>query len=708
MKISANEMLLINKNLKFKGDETQPASTATALAEVPASEETISALNAQSMNNIAFQGVNQIALKKMGISAMAALTLLGSMSALTSCKEDEPEPEYPKGTTIIYDNTQVTTNITVNIYMTDEELVNAVLEEIKALREENKEQTEINKAILAELINQGISLNRIMTLLDQMNMTAQDIFNLLKENSDKQDEILNEISQGNEDIKALLNQILNSVKNGNNISAANNKLLTMILVQLGQANKNDAALMQILNTILEKVNESIETNKDIATKQQVLLQAILGKLSSLDNHMKQGILAVLNKIDSVSEANIEILTSILTQINENGQNDEKSLEILNSIFDKVQESIDTNKELNAEMQNLMKHILGKLSEMDDHLKQGVLAILGHIDQASAANINLLIKLINKVDNMQTGDQNTNKILYAILAKIQESIDANKDMDNRTQLLLQSILDNVQNFNADLKTAVEELLAKMDEMQTENKILLGDILNNVQNFNEDMKTGFAAIIANQDKMSAENRAFYNRILAAISKLDHNAQRGLGMLLQQLAVNNAISAETLNKINRLIVKLDQAHQDDLKFYNQAIALLSELSSKIDKLGGKADSILDAIGNISIDANVDLSTIEQMLADILAQSQANGDVLTSIESKLNLVAITLEGIKTQLEVNEADNQAIIKKLDEILAKIPDQCKCDVSLQVIINKLDNIVEEIKKGNTHEGILDDLDDMFN
>ncbi len=34
MKISANEMLLINKNLKFKGEEAGSAPTTTALADV--------------------------------------------------------------------------------------------------------------------------------------------------------------------------------------------------------------------------------------------------------------------------------------------------------------------------------------------------------------------------------------------------------------------------------------------------------------------------------------------------------------------------------------------------------------------------------------------------------------------------------------------------------------------------------------------------
>lgn len=643
MKISANEMLLINKNLKFKGEEAESASSATALAENPETkEDSISALNAQSMNNIAFQGVNTAALKKMGLNAMVALTLLGGAASLTSCdKTDEPN-----GNTYIYDNTQVITNITVNVYMTDEELVNAVLEEIKALREEQKNQTEVNKAILEALLKQGISIDRILKLLEDMNMTAQDIFNMLKDNTEKQDEILGEISKGNTEFKAMLTEILNAIKDGNTLSAENNKTLTMILAQMGQANKNDKTVIALLNLILKKVNESIQNDKAIAMKQQMFFQAILGKLNAMDKHMQQGILAILNKIDTVSEKNLELLTKIFNSIEAGNENNEKTHEMLWMILD-------------------------KMDKLDDNMKTYVLSIINHIDNASQANIDLLIKLIVKIDNIDSKDDESTKVLYAILAKIEASIEQNKEMDAKTYALLQSILDNVQNFNADLKRAVEALLAKMDQM------------------------------------SAENKVFFNEVLAKLDNMDDNAKAGLAMLIQQMATNNTLNEMQLNKLKQIIAKLDTAHEDDLKFYNQAIALMSELLSKVGNLGDKADSILDAIGNISLDVNVDLSTIEKMLDDILAQSKANGDILTSIEAKQNLIAITLEGIKAQLEVNEADNKAILKKLDEILAKIPEKCNCDKNLSIIIEILKKIAEEVGKGNNHEGILDDLEDLF-
>ena len=665
MKINANEMLLINKNLKFKGDEAEPVSNPNAsLSEVPEGEEESTALKAQAMNNLAFQGVNMAGMKKMGLNAMFALSLLAGAASMSSCTTEEGDAYFTVNNTI-------TTHLTVNTYMTDEELVKAVLDEIKALREDNKKQAEINQAILAELMKQGISLDRILTLLEKMNMTAEDILNMLKENSDKQDAILNTITNGNQEQKELMIQILDAVNHGNKLSADNNKTLTMILVQMGKAEQYDKETIAILNMLLATVNESIQTQKAIAAKQTMLMQAILGKLSCIDNNMKQGILAILNKIDAVSEANIELLTKIFNTMDESNKNDKLTNEILTSIYNLVNDGIKQNQELTEKTHEMLWMLMDKLSSMDDNMKQGVLAILKHIDTASAANINLLIKLINKVDTIGSNDNESAKILNQILAEIRIAIEQNKDVDSRTQALLQSILDNMQNFNADLKTAVAQLLAKMDQM------------------------------------SAENREFCNQILSKLDNMDDNAKAGLAMLIKQMAENNTLSEMQLNKLKVIIDKLDNASEADQKFYNQAIALLSELLSKVDKLGDKADSILAAIGNISLDANVDLSTIEKMLADILAQSKANGDVLTSIDSKMNLVAITLEGIKSQLEEMGGDHKAIIARLDAILAKIPEGCKCDASLTVIIEKLDKIIQEIKNGNNHEGILDDLENMF-
>ena len=64
----------------------------------------------------------------------------------------------------------------------------------------------------------------------------------------------------------------------------------------------------------------------------------------------------------------------------------------------------------------------------------------------------------------------------------------------------------------------------------------------------------------------------------------------------------------------------------------------------------------------------------------------------------------IKTKRRV--ASNEKVLAKLQEILEKIPAGCKCDSSQ--ILAKLEIIIKELQnpEGN-HEGVLDDLDDIF-
>ena len=382
-----------------------------------------------------------------------------------------------------------------------------------------------------------------------------------------------------------------------------------------------------------------------------------------------------------------------------------------AIYDLTKAGIEQNHDLTEKTHEMLWMLMDKIDMLNDNMKTGFLAIIKNINEASQANIDLLLKLIVKVDNIaNSGDSNEKlmEVLNAILAKIEASIAQNKEMDSTTHQLLQTLIDNVQNLKGSLSVTVEKLIEKIEELSADYKAILNEILVNVKDMNENMQNGFASVVNRFDQMSAEQREFVNQILARLDKMDENGQKGLALILEQLGINNSISADMLAKIEQVLAKLDRAHEADQKFYNQALALLAELISKVDQLGGKADSILDAIGNISLDVNVDLSTIERMLADILAQSKANGNVLTSIEGKMNLLAITLEGIKTQLEVNEADNKAILAKLDQILAKIPEKCNCNANLEVIIGKLDKIIENLKNGNNHEGVLDDLDDLFN
>ena len=127
-------------------------------------------------------------------------------------------------------------------------------------------------------------------------------------------------------------------------------------------------------------------------------------------------------------------------------------------------------------------------------------------------------------------------------------------------------------------------------------------------------------------------------------------------------------------------------------------------MDKLGDKADQIIDAIANISTGGNVDLSKVESMLADILAQEKTNGDILTSADAKAALVLVSLNGIKNAIQDGDKATQ---DKIQEVIDNMPESCKCDAKLEVIIEKLQKIIDNGKNDESIKGELEDLEDMF-
>ena len=133
-----------------------------------------------------------------------------------------------------------------------------------------------------------------------------------------------------------------------------------------------------------------------------------------------------------------------------------------------------------------------------------------------------------------------------------------------------------------------------------------------------------------------------------------------------------------------------------------LVAEILANLQKLGDKADKIIEAIAAISTGESVDLSKIEALLEDLLAQEKANGEILASADAKVSLVLVVLEGIKNSIIDG---NKVLADKIQEVIDNLPEGCECDVKLQEIIELLQKILKE----SNDESIKDfeDLENMF-
>ena len=116
----------------------------------------------------------------------------------------------------------------------------------------------------------------------------------------------------------------------------------------------------------------------------------------------------------------------------------------------------------------------------------------------------------------------------------------------------------------------------------------------------------------------------------------------------------------------------------------------------------AILEAINNLSIGSggSVDLSKIEAMLAALLEATTENGDILTDINGKLDVINMTIKAATDEIknflgdkfDQNNEYFQQIIDKIENLGGQGYDDTKLLQKLDTILNLLGNINDNTNK----------------
>ena len=138
MKINSQELLLIN-NKKLRLNEVKGQTSPVTEPQESKPDSTLSALDLQGRNNVAFQGAMMDSARKLALATMMALAVAGGSMVTTGC-------------------TDVTQEVEVQI---DESLVQRLID---AMKEGDEKQNAILSEILAA-IQEGNNLSKEMKTL---------------------------------------------------------------------------------------------------------------------------------------------------------------------------------------------------------------------------------------------------------------------------------------------------------------------------------------------------------------------------------------------------------------------------------------------------------------------------------------------------------------------------------------------------------------
>ena len=277
------------------------------------------------------------------------------------------------------------------------------------------------------------------------------------------------------------------------------------------------------------------------------------------------------------------------------------------------------------------------------------------------------------------------ILYAVK-------DGNK-ISAGNQELLNQILDKLKDCkDDDAKDTLNQILGLLQQSITQNKEM-----------DEKTHALLEQLIKLVDKNGSDANALGKEILNYIAAVGFEMNRNFSAVLE--AINKG--AEGSDGIRALLEKV------------------------IKNQGENTKAIIEAMGNIKLDGdNIDLSGLEAMVKELLEQSKKNGDTLTSIDGKMDVVNVTTKAILAKLEdefgknderynsimnvlnkigdkAGSIDEGKLLDKLDKILAKLDDILAAIKDHKVTVDVTGKVTCECNCGKNHEGILGDLEDLM-
>ena len=558
-------------------------------------------------------------------------------------------------------------NQNVNITITQ----NSSLEDaLDALIEGQKVQTEILQKILEREIENGMTAKEILDLCGGNAQLLAKILESMTDNNNLLKEVKNSINSGTENIMNALVDIKGSVDN--------------IADLIKEFPEYTTQLNEIISGI-KTGNKSMSEVKDLI--EQVLNQAVK------NGDTQVSILNKLNEIQNANKSDGEKLADMLKLLGE-----------IKVTLDGIAGDLKAHFKNDATVNKYLEQILAEAKKNNA--------------KTDATN-ELLQKLYTLVEKLGSkGDAMGKEIINAI-ANLGLDMTANFD----------KLLDAVNNGNVkldDITALLQKINANVVKNGEDGKKLGDQILNYIAAVGFEMNQNFSKLLDAVNNGNVKLDDIKELITQLTTQVKQNGEDG-----------KKLGKEILDAINKLGVDMNTNFAAVLEAINKGVAGADSLRDLLEKVLEKQDkntkAIIEAIGNIKVGSGgtVDLSSIEKMLAELLKQSQKNGNILSNIDAKTDVIATTTKSILEALNKEFGKNDERYKNINNLLTVIANKNNGNGNDKVLLEKLDKILQKLDEikdaiknhkvevdvtgkvtcecncGSKHEGILGDLNDLL-
>ena len=715
MNINSNELLLLNKKIKFAGEAGKPAVDVTVPAPDTNTPQTgMSALMFQGLNNVvsdpqlagelkimketdtvktedkaaqneyvapyksnlAFQG-KASKFKSLALAALMGLATLGATSALTSCDDTEPFTSE--------------TNITINIDMS---AIQAMFAQMQAMWEQMLEQQQITNE---QLQQNNQFMQQLIEMVQQGFISADEfyeqMYDFIMSSTANQEVIIALLEQNGmsqEEANAILNEILNEVRNGN-LSAT--EAMEKILDLLGDIKNLLAQAISDFNKFYEemlaKQDELIETNKqgfeqliaqgeitnstleEMKAQNEVLID-LSNKQIEAQNEIKQAIVnanidsnANFDKVVETLNVNKNELIAVLEKMGYSYE------EIIKMTASQIINAIDNNTAVTEGTNNLLAVITEQLTavlpelveqgkitnEQLNDLKQQMQDLMNEVQNGNIS----ADEFYNKAFEYMTGSNINQQVIIAQLVK-------NGKTQQEANNLIKQLISDVQSGNITAEEAfneIKELLGNIDETLGEISQTLKDLLSGFMSFYNDYK--------NDKDMEFK----------LLGQLYKNGKIQTSILASMNETTKSMS-ENITGIKENTDLLLEIVQDDTR-YQELIEAIKNIQAggEVEIDYQRLEDMLKMMGLTITDAiNMSSSQLEQAIKNFqntyVNVEQKQTEELQTIQAKIDDLQIFLS--------NNDNNQEIIDAINNITVAIGN------GNEDVTNELKNLTEQLNK----------------
>ena len=657
MNINANELLLLNKKVRFGEDAGKSAQSQ--IVEQPTTQET----NPQAgMNALMFQGMNNV------VSNPQLATTLGIM------KEETDEQPAAKNQE---DNAPLTSNVAFQGKAS--KFKNVAMSALMGLMTLGAASTmqscdpgDIN---VSQSVDCTVDLSTITAMLEEIKQWRQEAADRDKEMAAKYDQII-----------SLFNQTISLLKQSQLDDAtfralilANQQIMIDLMVQQGYTQEEaNRKLDAIINSNMS-IEEKLDAIKNLVGTIKVSLDDIKASLDKAEKDRAE----------------------FKEMFKENNSNVKELLEQGKVI-------IASDSARNAKLDDLATAI----TRLNIDMNSGIDKLADKLNMST----NQLIAVMKQLGYTQA--QITKMTAAEILAAIKENTAETKKNGEIMLVGFNNLEGIIKDYGAKGEVFAKEVLNYIAAVGFEMNRNFGNLITEVKAGNvslDEIKALIAAMNKNIEKNGEAAKENNDKILNYIAAVGYEMNRNFTAVLN--AINNG--GKGTEKIEALLEKV------------------------LEKQDSNTKAIINAMGNIKVEGGkIDLSSIEAMLKDLLAQSKKNGNTLSSIDGKLNVIQITQQAILDKINAEAHKGDQRYERADafmtDVLDKLGNQSGTgkydDTELlealkglsNLIDNKTDKLLDAIKNhdvkvtvdvtgkvkcecncGQNHEGIIDDINNIL-